>query len=95
MSATQTARTMWKACRKESSASRVHFYDLKNLATKKHNSQQCGDELIKSDEKRRHNFQFGGKDELPHILRPFFSEILEVLNPGIKSVKNIWNLKRV
>ena len=95
MSATQTARTMWKACRKESSASRVQFYDLKNLATKKHNSQQCGDELIKSDEKRRHNFQFGGKDELPHILRPFFSEILEVLNPGIKSVKNIWNLKRV
>ena len=25
----------------------------------------------------------------------FFSETLEVLNPGIKSVKNIWNLKRV
>ena len=26
-----------------------HFNDLKNLATKKHNTQQCGDEEIKSD----------------------------------------------
>ena len=46
MSATRTTRTTEKACRKESSVSRV--LDLKNFATKTHNSQQCGDEEIKS-----------------------------------------------
>ena len=48
---------------------------------------------------RRDNFQCGGKDELNlkltfFIMASFFRN-LEVLNPGIKSVKNIWNLKQV
>ena len=47
----------------------------------------------------RDNFQCGGKDELNlkltfFIMTNFFRN-LEVLNPGIKSVKNIWNLKQV
>ena len=47
----------------------------------------------------RDNFQSGGKDELNLKLTFFitagFFRNLEVLNPGIKSVKNIWNLKQV
>ena len=47
---------------------------------------------------RRDNFQSGGKDELNLKLTFFitagFFRNLEVLNPGIKSVKNIWNLKQ-
>ena len=47
----------------------------------------------------RDNFQYGGKDELYLKLTFFitagFFRNLEVLNPGIKSVKNIWNLKQV
>ena len=48
---------------------------------------------------RRDNFQCGGKDELNlnltfFIMASFFRN-LKVLNPGIKSVKNIWNLKQV
>ena len=47
----------------------------------------------------RDNFQYGGKDELNLKLTFFitagFFRNLEVLNPGIKSVKNIWNLKQV
>ena len=48
---------------------------------------------------RRDNFQCGGKDELNlkltfFIMASFFRN-LEVLNPGIKSVKNVWNLKQV
>ena len=49
----------------------------------------------------RDNFQFGGKDKLNLRLAgclpqpaSFFTD-LEVFNPVIKSVKNIWNLKRV
>ena len=46
----------------------------------------------------RDNFQSGGKDELNLKLTFFitagFFRNLEVLNPGIKSVKNIWNLKQ-
>ena len=47
----------------------------------------------------RDNFQSGGKNELNlkftfFIMVGFFRN-LEVLNPGIKSVKNIWNLKQV
>ena len=47
----------------------------------------------------RDNFQCGGKDELNlkltfFIMASFFRN-LEVLNPGIKSVKNVWNLKQV
>ena len=46
----------------------------------------------------RDNFQYGGKDELNLKLTFFitagFFRNLEVLNPGIKSVKNIWNLKQ-
>ena len=44
--------TRWKACRKGSSARGTwsHFYGLKNLATMKHNSQECGDKEIKSNE---------------------------------------------
>ena len=45
---------------------------------------------------RRDNFQCGGKDELNLKLAFFitagFFRNLEVLNPWIKSVKNIWNL---
>ena len=48
---------------------------------------------------RRDNFQYGGKDELNLKLTFFitagFIRNLEVLNPGIKSVQNIWNLKQV
>ena len=48
---------------------------------------------------RRDNFQSGGKDELNLKLTFFitagFFRNLEVLNPGIKSVKNNWNLKQV
>ena len=44
---------------------------------------------------RRDNFQSGGKDELNLKLTFFitagFFRNLEVLNPGIKSVKNNWN----
>ena len=48
---------------------------------------------------RRDNFQCGGKHELNlkltfFIMASFFRN-LEVLNPWIKSVKNIWNLKQV
>ena len=47
----------------------------------------------------RDNFQYGGKDELYLKLTFFITAVffrnLEVLNPGIKSVKNIWNLKQV
>ena len=48
---------------------------------------------------RRDNFHCGGKDELNlkltfFIMASFFRN-LEVLNPGIKSVKSIWNLKQV
>ena len=48
---------------------------------------------------RRDNCQCGGKDELNlkltfFIMASFFRN-LEVLNPGIKSVKIIWNLKHV
>ena len=47
----------------------------------------------------RDNFQCGGKDEL-NLKLTFcttagFIRNLEVLNPGIKSVQNIWNLKQV
>ena len=47
----------------------------------------------------RDNFQCVGKDEL-YLKLTFFITVrffrnLEVLNPGIKSVKNIWNLKQV
>ena len=45
------------------------------------------------------NFQSGGKDELNLKLTFFITAVffrnLEVLNPGIKSVKNNWNLKQV
>ena len=48
---------------------------------------------------RRDNFQCGGKDELNLKLACFimagYFRNLELLNPGIKSVKNIWNLKQV
>ena len=48
---------------------------------------------------RGDNFQSGGKDELNLKLTFFitagFFRNLEVLNPGIKSVKNNWNLKQV
>ena len=54
MSAMRMSRIGEKAHRKESSAKRVHtrshLYDLKNLATKKSNSQKCVDEGIKGDE---------------------------------------------
>ena len=48
---------------------------------------------------RRDNCRCGGKDEL-YLKLTFsitvrFFRYLEVLNPGIKSVKNIWNLKQV
>ena len=47
----------------------------------------------------RDNFHCGGKDELNLKLTFFitagFIRNLEVLNPGIKSVQNIWNLKQV
>ena len=36
-----------KLCQK---GAQSHFYDLKNPATKKHNSQQCRDKEIKRDE---------------------------------------------
>ena len=41
-----------KACRKGRLCwgTWSHFYGLKNLATKKHNSQECGDKEIKSNE---------------------------------------------
>ena len=48
---------------------------------------------------RMDNFQSGGKDELNLNLIFFITAVffrnLEVLNPGIKSVKNNWNLKQV
>ena len=48
---------------------------------------------------RRDSFQCGGKDELNLKLTFFIMDSifrnLELLNPGIKSVKNIWNLKQV
>ena len=48
---------------------------------------------------RRDYLQFGGKAEfnlkLTVIFTAGFSRILEVLNLGIKSVKNTWNLKWV
>ena len=47
---------------------------------------------------RRDNCQCGGKDELylnlAFSITVRFFRYLEVLNPGIKSVKNIWNLKQ-
>ena len=52
-----------------------HFYNLKNLAAKKHNSQQYGGEGIERDEQRRDNFQFGGKDELNLKLTVFFTAV--------------------
>ena len=47
---------------------------------------------------RRDNCRCRGKDELYlnltfSVMGGFF-RYLEVLNPGIKSVKNIWNLKQ-
>ena len=48
---------------------------------------------------RRDSFQFGGKYELNLKLTVFFysrfSQKFGSINPGIKSVKNICNLKRV
>ena len=48
---------------------------------------------------RRGSFQCGGKDglnlKLTFFIMAGFFRNLEVLNPGIKSVKNIWNLKQV
>ena len=44
------------------------------------------------------NFQLGGKDELNLELTVFFTadcRNLKVLNPGIKPLKDIWNLKRL
>ena len=69
-----------------------HFYNLKNLAAKKHNSQQYGGEGIERDEQRRDNFQFGGKDELNLKLTVFFTAVfffrnLELSNPGINLLK--------
>ena len=47
----------------------------------------------------RDNFQCGGKDELnlklTFCITAGFIRNLEVLNPGIKSVQNLWNLKQV
>ena len=46
----------------------------------------------------RDNCRCGGKDELylnlTFSITVRFFRYLEVLNPGIKSVKNIWNLKQ-
>ena len=56
-------------------------------------------ELKAMNMQSRDNFQSGGKNELNLKLTFFimvgFFRNLEVLNPGIKSVKNIWNLKQV
>ena len=47
----------------------------------------------------RDNCRCGGKDELylnlTFSITVRFFRYLEVLNPGIKSVQNIWNLKQV
>ena len=70
MSATRTTRTREKACRKESSASRVldpTFTISKTLPQRNTISDSEGKKKLKAMnmlKQRRDNFQFGGKDKL-------------------------------